>query len=93
MVRIKRKWDFDAAKPLFRTQGKTLGLFGLGRIARAVAKKLPDLSLKLLLMTYVNQPASQVELVSFPTLLSNLDYISIHTPKQDTRLGKISLKR
>lgn len=81
MVRIKRKWDFDVVKPLFRTQGKTLGLFGLGRTAQAVAKKATGFEFKIIAYDpYVSKTIPQVELVSFPTLLSNSDYISIHTP-------------
>lgn len=81
MVRMKRKWDFDVAKPLFRTQGKTLGLLGLGRIGRAVAKKAAGFEFKIIAHDpYVNETVPGMKLVSFPTLLSNSDYISIHTP-------------
>jgi D-3-phosphoglycerate dehydrogenase len=30
--RREKRWDFTLAKPLFRTQGKILGLFGLGKL-------------------------------------------------------------
>lgn len=81
MVKRKRKWDFDVAKPLFIIQGETLGLFGLGRVARAVAKKAAGFLFKIIAYDpYVKKTVPQVELVSFPTLLSNSDYVSIHTP-------------
>ena len=81
MVRVKRKWDFDVAKPLFRTQGKTLGLFGGGRIAQAVAKKASGFDFKIIAYDpYLKKAFSQVKLVDFPTLLSTSDYISIHAP-------------
>ena len=44
----KKKWDFTFVKPLFRTQGKILGLFGLGNIARAVAKKASGFGFKII---------------------------------------------
>jgi len=79
--RREKKWDFTLAKPLFRTQGKTLGLFGLGRIARMVAQKSLGFGFKILAFDpYVSKADSGIELVDFSQLLSDSDFISLHTP-------------
>jgi len=77
----EKKWDFTLAKPLFRTQGKILGLFGLGRIARMVAQKSLGFGFKILAFDpYVSKADSGIELVDFSQLLSDSDFISLHTP-------------
>ncbi len=80
----EKKWDFTLAKPLFRTKGKTLGLFGLGRIARAVAQKASGFGFKIIAYDpYVSKVDDGIELVEFSKLLSNSDFISIHSPLTD----------
>ena len=80
----EKKWDFTLAKPLFRTKGKTLGLFGLGRIARAVAQKASGFGFKIMAFDpYVSKVNREIKLVKFSQLLSDSDFISIHTPLTD----------
>ena len=80
----EKEWDFTLAKPLFRTQGKIVGLFGLGRIARAVAQKALGFGFKILVYDpYVSQVNNEIELVEFSQLLSDSDFISIHSPLTD----------
>ena len=77
----EKRWDFTLAKPLFRTQGKTLGLFGLGQIARAVAQKASGFGFKVIAYDpYVSKVDSGIGLVEFSQLLSDSDFISIHAP-------------
>ncbi|RLC37743.1 MAG: C-terminal binding protein [Candidatus Nealsonbacteria bacterium] len=77
----EKKWDFTLAKPLFRTKGKTLGLFGLGRIARAVAQKASGFGFKIMAFDpYVSKVNREIKLVKFSQLLSDSDFISIHAP-------------
>ena len=77
----EKKWDFALAKPLFRTQGRTLGLFGLGKIARALAQKASGFGFKVIAYDpYVSKATGEIELVEFPQLLSDSDFISIHAP-------------
>lgn len=77
----EKKWDFTLAKPLFRTQGKTLGLFGLGRIAKIVAQKSSGFGFKVIAYDpYISRINMKVELVEFSKLLSDSDFISIHAP-------------
>ncbi len=76
-----KKWDFTLAKPLFRTQGKTLGLFGLGRIARMVAQKASGFGIKIIAYDpYVSKVDGGIKLVELSQLLTDSDFVSIHTP-------------
>jgi len=82
--RMEKIWDFTLAKPLFRTQGKTLGLFGLGRIARMVVQKALGFGFKIIAYDpYVSKVNIKVELIEFSQLLSDSDFISIHAPLTD----------
>jgi len=93
----KKKWDFTLAKPLFRTQGKILGLFGLGNIARAVAKKASGFGFKIIAYDpYISKVEHGIELVEFSKLLSDSDFLSIHVPlTTETRhyFGENELKK
>jgi len=80
----EKRWDFTQAKPLFRTQGKILGLFGLGRIARLVAQKASGFDFKIIAYDpYVFKVDVGIRLVEFSQLLSDSDFISIHAPLTD----------
>jgi len=91
-----KKWDFTLAKPLFRTQGKTLGLFGLGRIAKMVAQKASGFGIKIIVYDpYVSKVNIGVKLVELSQLLTDSDFVSIHAPlTAETRhsFGKNELK-
>jgi len=77
----EKRWDFTLAKPLFRTRGKTLGLFGLGKIGRAVAQKAAGFGFRIIAYDpYVSRVDAGVKLVEFSRLLSDSDFISIHAP-------------
>ncbi len=66
-------------------QGKTLGILGMGRIGRAVAKRADAFGMK---TVYHNRQRMQdpqerslgIEYVSFDELVTRSDVISIHTP-------------
>jgi len=83
--KIREKiWDFTLAKPLFRTKGKTLGLLGLGKIARAVAQKASGFGFKIITYDpYISRIDGEIELVEFSQLLSDSDFVSIHSPLTD----------
>jgi len=79
-----KKWDFTLAKPLFRTKGKILGLFGLGRIARMVAQKASGFGLRIIAYDpYVSKVDIGVKLVELSQLLTDSDFLSIHVPLTD----------
>jgi len=76
----EKKWDFSLAMPLFRTKGKVLGIFGLGNIGREVAQKALGFGFKIIAYDpYASRVNSGVKLVKFSELLSNSDFISIHS--------------
>lgn len=92
-----KKWDFTFAKPLFRTQNQTLGLFGLGRIAKMLVQKASGFGFKIIAYDpYVSKIDGGIRLVEFSHLLSNSDFISIHSPltnKTRYSFGENELKK
>jgi len=80
--------SYTVIKPLFRMEGKTLGLVGFGRIPRLVAKKMAGFGLDII--TYdpmVNEQAAKelgVTPVSLDELLERSDYISVHCPLMES---------
>ncbi|MDR1244515.1 MAG: hypothetical protein LBJ98_00865 [Endomicrobium sp.] len=88
-----RKWDrknFVGAE-LF---GKILGLIGLGRIGSEVAKRLNAFGMKVIAYDpFANQEAAKsnnIELKSIDEVFSQADYISIHSPLNDSTRGMIN---
>ncbi len=74
-------WDFRVAGPVPRTAGRTLGLFGFGGIARAVARKALGFGMKVLAFDpYVKSTDLEVRLVGLEELLSQSDFLSLHAP-------------
>jgi D-3-phosphoglycerate dehydrogenase len=78
-------WDFSKIFPIFRMDGKTLGIVGLGRIGSRVYRKLRSFGLHILandpyLTAETRAKFPDVEFVDKKTLFSKSDYITIHTP-------------
>ncbi|MFZ4616597.1 MAG: NAD(P)-dependent oxidoreductase [Rectinemataceae bacterium] len=70
-------------KELERTElnGKTLGLIGIGRIARELAVRARAFGMKVIAFDkFVTSCSDSDEMVDFDTLLSRSDYISVHVP-------------
>ena len=69
-------------KCMSRLNGKTLGLIGLGRIARAVAVRAKAFGMKIAAYDpYVSEEAAEeleVEMLNLEEMLAASDYISIH---------------
>lgn len=80
-------WDRGVATPLHRLSTRTVGVVGFGDIGRALARRLKGLDVTVL----ASDPFLELEdvadesasLVSFETLLSDSDYVSIHSPLTD----------
>jgi D-3-phosphoglycerate dehydrogenase len=79
----KGTWDFSIVRPLRRMTGKVLGVVGLGRIGQAVARKATGLGLRVLGCD-PNPPPSEATLMSFEGLLQESDFVSIHTPLNES---------
>ncbi|MCI0744745.1 MAG: C-terminal binding protein [Verrucomicrobia subdivision 3 bacterium] len=77
-------WDVHRNDPIYRMEGKTLGIIGLGQIGRAVARKLSSWDLKPIAHDPFVEPdvagALGVELASFETVCRQSDYITLHAP-------------
>lgn len=73
---------YGVIKPVRRTQGKTLGLVGFGRIARMVAKKMSNFGMTIISYDpYMDKDVFEqmgVRSVSFDELLKESDFISVH---------------
>lgn len=69
------------ARPIQRIAGQTLGLVGLGSIARTLIPKAKALGVNVIANTLQgNDYGTGVPMVSFDELLAASDYISIHAP-------------
>ena len=72
-------------------RGKTLGIFGLGRIGRSTATR--GLGMRMNVIATEMAPDEQfvrehdIELVDFDTLLARSDYLSIHCPLNEETTG------
>jgi D-3-phosphoglycerate dehydrogenase / 2-oxoglutarate reductase len=89
VVRLDRhvhagSWTPTDARPLHRLRGRTAGLVGFGRIARALAAKLAALGLRVVASDpFLSDDAIReggAEPVSFDDLLASSDVVSIHAP-------------
>ncbi len=64
--------------------GKTLGIVGMGRIGRAVARRAMGFGMKILYYSprraYEVEKETGARYVDLPTLLKNADFVTLHTP-------------
>jgi D-3-phosphoglycerate dehydrogenase len=77
-------WTPTDARPLHRQRGRTLGLVGFGRIARALAAKAASLGYRVVTTDpFVPEEAVRqagVEPMTLEELLAEADVVSIHAP-------------
>ena len=78
------QWSgFSRSQPLRRVSQLTLGLIGLGRIARATVRKMAGFRLRIIATDpYLGSQAVEpgVEIVTMAQLLRESDLISVHVP-------------
>jgi D-3-phosphoglycerate dehydrogenase len=79
-------------KELERTElgGKTLGLVGIGRIAREVASRAKAFGMTVIAYDKYVQSSDAAKMVSLDELYALSDYISVHTPLTDETRGMIN---
>ena len=89
------RWEKSALQGT-EVKGKTLGLVGLGRIARLVASKVRGLEMQVIAFDPFVGPesaaSSGVRLVGLDDLLREADYISVHTPLTSATQGLIGAR-
>jgi phosphoglycerate dehydrogenase-like enzyme len=77
--------------------GKTLGIIGLGRIGKAVARRAAGFGMRLLAHTAHPSPENhEIEFVSLERLLAESDFVSLHaalTPSTRGMIGKSQLRQ
>lgn len=81
-------------KELERTElaGKTLGLVGIGRIAREVAVRAMAFGMRVIAYDKFVEKSDAAEMMSLDKVLAQSDYISLHTPLTDETKGMINAK-
>jgi D-3-phosphoglycerate dehydrogenase len=79
-------------KELERTElgGKTLGLVGIGRIARELAARAKAFGMKVVAYDKYVPSSDAAEMMSLDEVYAQADYISIHTPLTDETRGMIN---
>jgi D-3-phosphoglycerate dehydrogenase len=88
------RWEKSSSGTELR--GKTLGLIGLGRIGGEVARRAEAFDMKVIAFDpYISEAAAkelQVELVNLERLLSESDFISLHTALSPATQNMINAK-
>lgn len=78
------QWDFSNLFPIYRMDGKTLGILGLGRIGSRVYRKLKSFGFKIIgcdpYLSDKRKAEIDVPFVDMETLCRESDFITIHTP-------------
>jgi len=78
------RWEMPAVVPIYRLEGRVLGLIGFGNIPRRVAPKAQAFGLNVITHDpFVSQEAAKllgVDNVRFDQLLARSDFISVHAP-------------
>jgi D-3-phosphoglycerate dehydrogenase len=90
----KFEWDWKQFHPIPRMKGKTIGIIGLGRVGRQVARRLQGFDVHLLACDpyiptdmFTKYHAKQVNLA---TLLEQSDIVTIHVPLNNETRNMIS---
>lgn len=77
-------WNSRVGMPLYRVQGKTLGIVGFGQIGKRVAAKAQALGLNVIAfgphLTSTEAQGLACRAVGFDELLQTADFVSLHLP-------------
>lgn len=82
------QWDFTGLFPIYRMEGKTLGILGVGRIGSRVLGKLKSFGFKIIghdpyLSDNRKAALDGIEWVSKEEIFKQSDFLTIHTPLKD----------
>ena len=84
---VAGQWDFSGLFPMYRLDGKTLGIIGVGRIGSRVWRKLRGFGFRILgYDPYLDEAARRelgLEFTDLDTLLRESDFVTLHTPLND----------
>ena len=87
------RWEPQSSLPI---RGKTLGILGLGRIGRSLARRALALKMKVIATEKAPDEAFLgkygIELVDLDTLLRRSDYLSLNCPLTQETLGLLDKK-
>lgn len=88
------EWDYNFVRPLFGVREKTLGILGLGRVGRAVVPKAKGFGMRVAAYDpYLDDDIFAMMGVQrcyeLPDLLSQSDFVSVHTPLTAETRGMI----
>ena len=93
-------WRWQAAQPIYRMRGRTMGLLAFGKIARTISERAKPFGVRLIAYDpYVAEedfvPYS-VTPVSFDELIEQVDYLMIQVPltrETEGMIGEAELKK
>jgi D-3-phosphoglycerate dehydrogenase len=78
------KWDWKELQPIYRFNGSTLGIVGLGRIGSAIARRAKGFNMRILYYDTIRREDIEKELGIIYTDLDNLlkesDFVTLHVP-------------
>ena len=81
-------WDFNIGSPISRIAGRTLGVIGFGHVGRSVARRALALGLRVVATDpYQDEEsirAAGAEPTSLADLLKQADFVSIHSPLNES---------
>jgi D-3-phosphoglycerate dehydrogenase len=82
---VKRgKWDWKEIQPIYRFNGSTIGIIGLGRIGSAIARRARGFNMKILYYDAIRREDIEKELgiiyTDIDTLLKESDIVTLHVP-------------
>lgn len=93
----KGLWGFTMGIPINRIDGQVLGLFGFGNIAQKVAQKAQGIGLKVIALDpFIDESFMSSKGVkkieALEDLLKTSDFLSLHSPLNDSTKGLIGEK-
>src|SRR4030043_874915 len=90
----KLEWDWKKFHPITRIKGKTVGIIGLGRVGRQVAKRINCFDVTILACDpYISSDIFRkynANCVDLDTLLHQSDFVTLHIPLNDETRYMIS---